>query len=211
MPVLNLPTGVFSKIPVESASYILLFIISSLWTIGFILMISQRLQADLTELATFDTITRIPNRHTTQIFFEKELSRAERYGGEFSILLIDLDNFKLVNDKHGHAIGDIALLKTVQIFQSAIRKEDIVGRWGSEEFLVILPNTPIENAHILAERIRNDISSANFKITPIYVKLTVSVGIASSKHANTMDDLLKKAYDAMYSAKAIKDTVVLAN
>jgi diguanylate cyclase (GGDEF)-like protein len=178
---------------------------------GFILMISQRLQADLTELATTDTLTQIPNRHATQIFFEKELSHIERYGGEFSILLIDLDNFKLVNDKYGHAVGDIVLLKTSQVFQSAIRKDDFVGRWGSEEFLVILPNTPIENAHFLAENIRNGISTTNFKTKTIYVKLTVSIGIASSNHAATMDDLLKKAYNALYSAKVKKDTVVLAN
>ena len=205
------PQTFFSNSPVESATYLLLFIISFLWTIGFSLMVSQRLQLDLTDLATIDTLTRIPNRHATQSFFGRELSRIERHGGEFSLLLIDLDNFKQVNDKHGHAVGDTALLKTAQIFQSAIRREDIVGRWGGEEFLVILPNTPIEKAHILAERIRSDISTADIKTSAAYVKLTVSIGVASSKHAATMDELLKKADDALYSAKASKDAVVLAN
>jgi len=93
-------------------------------------MVSQRLQTDLTELATIDTLTRIPNRHAAQTFFEKELSRKERHGNEFVVMLIDLDNFKEINDNYGHAMGDLALIKVAGIFQSAVRKQDTVSRWG---------------------------------------------------------------------------------
>jgi len=174
-------------------------------------MVSQRLQTDLTELATIDTLTRIPNRHAAKIFFEKELSRKERYGEEFSILLIDLDDFKQINDKYGHAVGDIALVKVAGIFQSAIRKQDTVSRWGGEEFLIILPSTTIQNAQILAERLRQDVSDTEFKDNNTLVKITISAGIAHSAQANSMDEILKKADDALYVAKATKDAVVVAN
>lgn len=204
------PTAIFSNTPVETATYILLFIISFLWTIGFILMVSQRLQADLTELATKDTLTRIPNRHAAQTFFEKELSRRERHGEEFSILLIDLDDFKQVNDRHGHSLGDFALVKTAGMFQNALRKQDHVSRWGGEEFLIILPNTSIQNAQLLAERLRTEILNAEFEAENISLKLTISAGIAHSNHMDSMDAILKQADDALYVAKTTKNAVILA-
>lgn len=205
------PNAIFANTPIEIATYLLLFLISFLWTIGFILMVSQRLQADLTELATVDTLTRIPNRHAAQIFFGKELSRKERHGDEFSVMLIDLDNFKQVNDKYGHALGDLALIRVANIFQAAIRKQDSVSRWGGEEFLVILPNTTIPNAQILAERLRQDISDTEINDNNSSVKITISVGIAHSVEENSMDEILKRADDALYVAKATKNAVVAAN
>ena len=204
------PSEMFSNDPVQTLTYLLLFFISFLWTLGFILMVSQRLHSDLTELATTDSLTRIPNRRATQDFFEKELSRAQRNNSEFSILLIDLDNFKQINDKHGHAMGDNALIKTAQIFQSAIRKQDIVGRWGGEEFLIILPGTTEQNAQILAERLRSEIANAEFKNSTLTVIVTVSIGIAFSNHTDSMDVILKKADDALYVAKATKNAVATA-
>jgi len=205
------PTALFSNSLIESATYLLLFIISFLWTIGFVLMVSQRLQADLTELATIDTLTRIPNRHAAQTFFGKELSRKDRHGDDFSILLIDLDNFKQINDNYGHALGDFVLIKTADMFQAALRKQDLVSRWGGEEFLIILPNTSIQNAQLLAERLRTEISNAEFEQTNTSLKITISVGIAHSSHAPTMDAIIKKADDALYVAKATKNAVITAN
>ncbi len=204
------PTAIFSNTPIETATYILLFIISFLWTIGFILMVSQRLQADLTELATIDTLTRIPNRHAAQTFFGREFSRKDRHGDDFSILLIDLDNFKQVNDRYGHALGDFVLVKTADMFQAALRKQDLVSRWGGEEFLIILPKASIQNAQLLAERLRTEISNTEFKDANISVNLTISTGIAHSDQADTMDTLLKKADDALYVAKATKNAVMVA-
>ena len=88
------PQDPFSNTPVQSATYLLLFAISFYWSTGFILMVSQRLRNDLMELATIDALTRIPNRRAIQVFLEKELSRAQRNQSEFSVLLIDIDNFK---------------------------------------------------------------------------------------------------------------------
>src|SRR5919108_5850752 len=146
----------FSNNPIQSATYLLLFAISFFWSTGFVLMVSHRLRNDLMEIATIDVLTRIPNRRATQVFLEKELSRAQRNQSEFSVLLIDIDNFKQVNDRWGHAVGDYVLVKTASVFQSIIRKHDWVGRWGGEEFLIILPG-PCE-AGYLAERVREEIA-----------------------------------------------------
>src|SRR5215216_3663091 len=137
--ILNPPPDASSLTPVQSATYLLSFGISFFWSMGFILMVSQRLRNDLMEMATIDVLTRIPNRRATQAFLEKELSRVQRSQGEFTVLLVDIDDFKQVNDRWGHAVGDDVLLRTASIFQFMIRKQDLVGRWGGEEFLMIVP------------------------------------------------------------------------
>jgi predicted signal transduction protein with EAL and GGDEF domain len=127
---LHPPADPASLTRVQSATYLLSFALSFFWSMGFILMVSQRLRNDLMEVATMDMLTRISNRRATQVFLEKELSRAQRNQGEFTVLLIDIDNFKQVNDRWGNAVGDEVLFRTAQIFQSMIRKQDLVGRWG---------------------------------------------------------------------------------
>jgi diguanylate cyclase (GGDEF)-like protein len=164
----------------------------------------------LVELANIDKLTRIPNRHATQTFFEKEISRLQRTKSEFSILLIDLDNFKRVNDEHGHDVGDFVLVKAAQVFHSVIRKQDIVGRWGGEEFLIILPDTSTENAEKFAKRLREEISATEFKDSNASVEVTISIGIASSNSLESMDVILKKADNALYKAKITRDTIVRA-
>ena len=205
------PESTFSNTPLQTVTFLLLFLISFLWTLGFILMVSQRLQIDLKILATIDTLTRIPNRHATQTFFEKEISRIKRHGGEFSILLIDIDNFKQINDSHGHAMGDMALIKAAQIFNSSIRKQDIVGRWGGEEFLMILPDTPMQNAQQLAERLRASISKTDIGDGNTTINITISAGVASATAIDSLASILKKADDALYVAKATKNAVRVAS
>jgi diguanylate cyclase (GGDEF)-like protein len=172
-------------------------------------MVSQRLQIDLAELASTDTLTRISNRHATQLFLDKEVSRSQRNKSIFSILLIDLDNFKQVNDTYGHAMGDFVLIKTAQVFLSTIREQDIVGRWGGDEFLILLPDTTIENTEILAERLHSAILATEFKDSNVSVKITLSLGIASSNSSESIDVILKKADNALYMAKATKDKIIM--
>jgi len=207
---INPPENAFSNTPIQNATYLLLFTISFLWTLGFILMVSQRLQSDLKDLASTDSLTRIPNRYAAQNFLDMEFARIQRVAGEFSILLIDIDNFKHINDTYGHAIGDQALIITARTFNSKIRKQDIVGRWGGEEFLMILPDTPLQNAKNLAERLRSDISEVEFKGSINPLQLTVSIGIASSNGCGSTDEILKKADDALYVAKSTKNAIAVA-
>ena len=205
--VLDPPQGTSSITPVQSATFLLSFAISFFWSTGFILMVSQRLRNDLMEMATIDVLTRIPNRRATQAFLEKELSRAQRSQGEFAVLLIDIDNFKQVNDRWGHAVGDHALVKTAGIFQSMIRKEDWVGRWGGEEFLMIVPGSPHCDAEPLAERVRSEIAKSEYSNSDTSFGVTVSIGVACANQTSTVDEILKRADDALYRAKITKNAV----
>ena len=209
--ILDPPQDTSSISPVQSASYLLSFAISFFWSTGFILMVSQRLRNDLMEVATIDVLTRIPNRRATQGFLEKELSRAQRNQSEFSVLLIDIDNFKQVNDRWGHSVGDHALVRAAGIFQSMIRKEDWVGRWGGEEFLMIVPGSPHCDAEPLAERVRSEIANSEFSNSGTSFGITVSIGVACANQTSSVDEILKKADDALYRAKLTKNTVSAAN
>ena len=191
--------------PAQSATYLLAFAVSFFWSIGFILMVSHRLRNDLVEIATIDVLTRIPNRRATQAFLEKEISRAQRSPGEFTLLLIDIDDFKQVNDRWGHAAGDAALIETASLFQSMIRRQDLVGRWGGEEFLIIVPGAC--NADVLAERIRSEIENTEYRHGADSFHITVSIGIACANQTSMEDEILKKADNALYRAKITKNTV----
>jgi diguanylate cyclase (GGDEF)-like protein len=208
--ILNPPTDPFSLSPVQSATYLLSFALSFFWSMGFILMVSQRLRNDLMEVATIDVLTRIPNRRATQAFLEKELSRAQRNQSEFSVLLIDIDNFKQVNDRWGHSVGDDVLVKTAGIFQSIVRKQDWIGRWGGEEFLMILPGSPYCDAESLAERVRSEIASSEYSYGVESFGITVSIGITCAKPSDQIDEILKKADQALYRAKRTKNAVSAA-
>jgi len=203
------PQDASSLTPAQSATYLLSFAISFFWSIGFILMVSHRLRNDLMEIATIDVLTRIPNRRATQAFLERELSRAQRTQGEFTLLLIDIDDFKHVNDRWGHATGDAVLAKTASQFQAMIRKQDLVGRWGGEEFLIIVPGSC--NAVVLAERIRSEIASTEYRHGTASFHITVSIGIACANQTSIEDEILKKADNALYKAKRTKNTVHLAD
>lgn len=197
--------------PIQAITYLLSFAVSFFWSTGFLLMISQRLRNDLLEVATIDLLTRIPNRRATQTFLEKELSRIQRTDGEFSVLLIDIDNFKQVNDRWGHSVGDEVLAKTAGIFRSILRKQDWVARWGGEEFLVILPGMPDCDPEALAERLRHEVAHAEHKHGNGSFHITVSIGVACADRTNTLDEILKKADDALYKAKRTKNVVRVAN
>ena len=125
--------------------------------------------------------------------------------------MIDIDKFKQINDSHGHALGDLALIKVADIFRSSVRKQDMVGRWGGEEFLMILPDTSKQSAQLLAERLRHQVENTTLKDTDPKIKVTISVGIASSTHTDSMKEILKKADDALYTAKDTRNTVIVAD
>jgi diguanylate cyclase (GGDEF)-like protein len=122
--------------------------------------------------------------------------------------LIDIDNFKQVNDRWGHDTGDEVLVQTARIFHSMIRKQDLVGRWGGEEFLVIVPG-PCD-FKILAERLRNTIASLKFSHGATSFGITVSIGVACAQPSEQIDQILKNADQALYQSKRTKNAVSLA-
>ena len=203
------PSNASSLSPVQSATFLLSFAISIFWSTGFILMVSQRLRNDLMEMATIDVLTRIPNRRATQIFLEKELSRVQRNQGEFSVLLIDIDNFKHVNDNWGHEMGDHVLVHTAEVFQSMIRKQDWVGRWGGEEFLMILPGS--SETKVLAERVRREVARSIYTFGDFRFGVTVSIGVTCVQQPIEIDQILRDADLALYQAKRTKNSVSVAS
>ena len=178
-----------------------LFISGYFWSAGFILMVSQRLQHELNELATMDMLTRLHNRREMTRLLEAEFGRKNRGLSEFSILLADIDHFKKVNDSHGHLVGDFILAMIARYLANAIRTQDVVARWGGEEFLVLLPGTSYEDALLVARRICSAIESHEFKQDGRVVRITLSIGVASSHDCRDIDEIFRSADAALYRAK----------
>ncbi|TVR88388.1 MAG: sensor domain-containing diguanylate cyclase [Trueperaceae bacterium] len=149
-------------------------------------------------LAIFDTLTRIPNRRGLDVRLAEEFVRAERYGSALSVLLLDIDHFKAVNDEHGHDVGDAALRQVAHLLQEACRGPDFVGRWGGEEFMMILPETDTAAATDVASRVRARIADETFASIS---GLTVSIGVASFEPGTTTDALFRRVDRALYAAK----------
>jgi diguanylate cyclase (GGDEF)-like protein/PAS domain S-box-containing protein len=164
----------------------------------------QLLNAELEQLALTDFLTKLNNRRHFMQRGVEEFKRAHRNGQPLALLMLDIDHFKMVNDSYGHETGDLALQQVAAVLKSSVREIDILGRLGGEEFAVLLPNTPLEDAALLAERIRLSIASKAFQ-TPgneLTSTLTISVGVAAlTEEISGIDDLLRNADAAMYYAK----------
>jgi len=150
------------------------------------------------ELSITDYLTGLSNRLKLDDILGKGVSQCIRYAIDLSIILVDIDYFKQVNDTHGHLVGDQILQKISSILSIGKRETDTVGRWGGEEFLMILPNTDIEGTRVRAEKIRAAVESHTF---PVIKKITVSIGIAGFQDNDTPSSLVKRADDALYKAK----------
>lgn len=170
---------------------------------GVLLMVSDRLLEENRELATRDSLTHIFNRRTFDDLARRELARAERYDHETSLLMLDIDHFKLVNDTYRHPIGDEALIHLVQILKKSVRMQDLYGRYGGEEFTILLAETPSSEALEIAERLREKIETCSLHIQNHFIRITVSIGIAtaSGKDKPTLENLISSADAAMYAAK----------
>lgn len=161
----------------------------------------------LTHLATRDQLTGILNRHALMQSFEQLITQAERYGSTFSIILFDLDNFKKVNDTYGHNVGDEVLRRVAKEVKKSLRRSDIFGRWGGEEFLILLPMTP--DPYPAAEKIRQLIEECQFCKK---VKVTLSAGTATYRKGDSINSIVARADDALYRAKAQgKNRVVVSS
>ena len=168
------------------------------------------LQEKLREQANRDSLTGLFNRRYLEGTLERELSRCRRESVPLSMLLLDLDHFKLVNDTYGHPAGDAVLCAVSRRLQESARAEDIVCRYGGEEFLLVLPKMPLGIAHERANRLLK-----SFRSTPVVfgehtIHLTTSIGIATvPDHADSVDSLVRAADQALYRAKSSgRDRVV---
>ncbi len=161
----------------------------------------------LHELSVRDGLTGIYNRLYFQERLEEELHRAIRYHAELTLIMFDLDFFKSVNDRFGHAVGDTVLKRIALVAQSRIRESDILARYGGEEFVILLPEISQQNAFLFAESLRQEIEKNEFKAGGIMFKITISLGLCSvienrAQLPNPENEEFTTAADrAMYAAK----------
>lgn len=161
--------------------------------------------ARLEVLAHTDPLTQVLNRRALTVRLASELERARRYDSVLTLLMVDLDHFKKVNDTYGHLVGDEVLREVATLLQNEIRSVDVVARYGGEEFVVVLPETSLVGAMTFAERIREHVAATPFAVSLVEgLQLTCSIGVSSypSTTINTVDDLFARADEALYRAKA---------
>ena len=162
------------------------------------LLLLQRMGTLQQRRATTDALTGLMNRHALYTVLEQEIERSSRYGYIFSIILFDLDHFKRINDTLGHMVGDKVLVETSNRVAHLIRKADFLGRWGGEEFLLILPGTQLAEAATLAERIRQMLLGTRPGKSQT---ITASFGVTEYRHGANLDAMLQRVDAALYSAK----------
>ena len=152
--------------------------------------------------ASRDDLTGIPNRAAILEVLRRSLEQAHQGDSPVSIILADVDRFKQVNDTYGHLVGDTALRRTAALLQSRLRREDAVGRYGGEEFLIVLPGSDAQRAFDVAERVRTHVESQSITTSVAKLSLTVSLGIATTTGDTLQpEELIFAADKALYEAK----------
>ncbi len=153
-------------------------------------------------LATTDGLTGLTNHRTFQVRLDEQLAQAQRYGKKLSLILCDIDHFKLVNDTHGHPIGDVVLRAVAATLQKEARATDVVARYGGEEFAVVMPETDAAGAIVIAERIRERVKALRFDTGQGKLQVTISLGIAAvPDDAAKKAELVERADACLYDAK----------
>jgi diguanylate cyclase (GGDEF)-like protein len=163
----------------------------------------ERAMMRLYEETTADALTRVYNRRFIDKRFDEELAYALRHRSELSVVMLDVDYFKSVNDRHGHSAGDIVLRHIAEVITDQLRTEDVLARYGGEEFLVLLRGIPHHGAASVAERVRVAVQNAQIQIGRVALRVTVSAGCASlsSCSSNAKEDLLAQVDERLYRAK----------
>jgi diguanylate cyclase (GGDEF)-like protein/PAS domain S-box-containing protein len=159
----------------------------------------KRMEKELRCLSVTDCLTNCYNRRFFMQKLEEEIERAKRNGNKFSLIMLDIDRFKSINDRFGHNAGDLVLKSMAEMIKNRIRKIDTLARWGGEEFVLLLPDTPVENAARLAEELRESLSRMDIQGVG---RVTASFGVAGYCPGDSVDSLVNKADNMMYEAKA---------
>lgn len=176
--------------------------------IHYLIDITEQKEAEsyLMELAVKDHLTKIYNRRYITERLEADIELCKRANRTFSLIMFDIDHFKNINDTYGHNVGDNVLIKLTDIVKRRIRKIDIFARWGGEEFLIMLPESRLENARLLAENLRKLIEETDILSDRT---VTCSFGVTEYYEGDTVDSIVKRADDCLYKAKSLgRNTVV---
>jgi diguanylate cyclase (GGDEF)-like protein len=200
-PETILPTSGMS--PAPGPALLAFYAVTIASSFAFLLMHKERADRETYELATTDSLTGVYNRRTFQELAEPQLSRSRRAQLPVSLLMLDLDHFKRINDSYGHLAGDDVLTAFSALVRNLLRKEDLLARYGGEEFVVLLPGSAQAAAVALGERIREEVASKQLDANGHLVRATVSIGV-SSEAGDTLPSLeamLGRADEALYMAK----------
>ena len=207
-----------SVFPTDTTSQIFECDDGDLWTVVIIRDITKfkeaereakQAQQDVQRYADYDYLTGVYNRRTFINKFQNEIARCERERSHLSLLMLDIDFFKIINDKMGHKAGDAVLKILPGIISEIIRPYDILARYGGDEFIICLPNTAYQEAHQIAERLRSHIEASDFSYKNEHIRITVSIGVGSSFYKSDIDaevflDMVDKY---LYMAKSTRNTV----
>ncbi|MFY1017774.1 sensor domain-containing diguanylate cyclase [Ectopseudomonas khazarica] len=161
----------------------------------------RRYQQRIAALATTDVLTELPNRRGFDILAEQALQEAQREQSPLCAVLLDLDNFKLINDEHGHLAGDEVLQRFARQLRDKLRQSDILCRWGGEEFILLLKNTDRQAAHDLAEKLRQQCAEQRYAIAGKTLQVTASLGLSQWQPGESLHSLLGRTDRALYRAK----------
>ncbi len=205
-------TGDFSLNAVQVLSYAVGSVLPVLASFGFLLMCTERSQRDLQYAARVDFLTECYNRRAIEELGSRAIAAARRHGMPLAVLVIDIDHFKRINDELGHAAGDEALTAAVARIRSMLRSEDMLGRMGGEEFIVLMPNTDSAASIVAGERIRESFSARPLPVDGAERQVTLSVGAAVLAPADRhFSQLLVRADRAMYAAKNAGRNLVISD
>lgn len=167
----------------------------------------ERLNDEIKRLSEEDYLTKLSNRRKIHEVIENEIMRSKRYNSTFAVILLDIDNFKTTNDSFGHNAGDKVLVQISEIILKTIRESDIASRWGGEEFLIFCPHTNVDGAFSLAEKLRSNIEKSEFEDAGYK---TASLGVTHVEHGDTVQNMIHRADEALYSAKHSGKNMVVA-
>lgn len=200
-----------SKLETNNIYTIIFGLLSTSFLLGIIFLFTARLIKKTSEiqqrfeyLAITDGLTGIFNRRHIMTRFNEEFERARRLKKNLGCIMIDMDRFKSINDEFGHLVGDEVLREISVRIKNSIRIYDVLGRYGGEEFLIVLPDTDFDNTRSLAERIRENVKADMFLAAdmPLHIHITISLGIARMTDGDrSIDDTIKRADDGLYKAK----------
>jgi diguanylate cyclase (GGDEF)-like protein len=189
--------------PFQGITFLIGFMVILVTSIGFLLLHKERIEEAAQKLALIDPLTGAFNRRTFLELAEKEIARTRRARGSLSLVMLDLDHFKMINDRNGHLAGDEVLKGVVAIVLTCLRKEDLLVRYGGEEFCMLLPNVALDRASMMAERIREAVDVARFSFNGRSLAVTISIGVTalSTDGVEDVDMLVHRADEALYAAK----------
>lgn len=172
----------------------------------------KELEAELQRQATTDPLTGLSNRRQYEMLFRRERERCVRQGGAMVVGIADLDHFKQINDTHGHDLGDQALKHVAQIFLESLRQSDVVGRFGGEEFILLLPDTQITQAQAVVERLREQLANTPLVAGSLKIPVTATFAITQVRvDDDSIEDIIRRADKSLYQGKkAGRNRVVVA-